>query len=123
LFNFIELLLQLLYNIDTILLLGVDIVQNKTIKRAICAILGSLLTISSITSASAVTDDAKMLCHYEIIDGRAILVRDKKIETVKNSDRYGLIKSDKLPTSYNLADEGGITDVKDQNPYGTLVIL
>ncbi len=93
--------------------------QNKTIKRAICAILSSLLSISAVTSVSAVADDAQILSHYEIIDGRAVLVRDKKVETVKKSDNYGLINSSSLPTKYNLADEGCITSVKNQNPYGT----
>lgn len=91
--------------------------QNKTIKRVICAILGSLLTVSAVTSVSAVTDDAQILSHYEIIDSRAVLVKDKKIETVKN--KYGLINSNALPSKYNLADEGCITSVKNQNPYGT----
>ena len=65
--------------------------QNKTIKKAVCVFLSTLLAVSSVASAGAVTEDAKMLSHYEIIDGRAVLVRDKKIEKVNKSDRYGLI--------------------------------
>ena len=110
---------QLLYNIITNILLRDDSMQNKTIKKAVCVFLSTLLAVSSVASAGAVTEDAKMLSHYEIIDGRAVLVRDKKIEKVNKSDRYGLIKSDKLPSSYSLADNGCITDVRDQSPYGT----
>lgn len=93
--------------------------KNKIIKRALSIILGSVLTVSSVASVTAVEDDSKILSHYEIIDGKFVLVNDKKVEYVNKSEKYGLIKSDNLPTRYSLVDEGCISDVKNQNPYGT----
>lgn len=110
-----------MYNIDTKTYLGDFNMKNKTINRMLCAVLSSVLAFSAVSSAGAVTEDndAQLLSHFEIVDGKAILVKDNKIEYANNENTYGLIKASNLPSSYNLVEKGYVTDVKDQSPYGS----
>ena len=95
--------------------------NNRHLKKGISILLSSIIAFSATTSVGAVinTNDSQILSHYEVIDGKLHLVKNKDIVPDSKHNTYGLIKSDNLPSSYSLIDEGYVSSIKDQYPYGT----
>ncbi len=100
---------------------GDYIMNNRHLKKGISILLSSIIAFSATTSVGAVinTNDSQILSHYEVIDGKLHLVKNKNIVPDSKHNTYGLIKSDNLPSSYSLIDEGYVSSIKDQYPYGT----
>lgn len=93
---------------------------NKHTKKLLCTVLSSVIAVSSAISVSAVaTDNAEILSSVKINNGKAYLVKNENIKSDELKNSVPLLKASTLPSKYNLLDYGYVSDVKNQNPYGT----
>lgn len=95
--------------------------NKKNIKKIMCAVLSSVVALSSIISVSAASaENAEILSSVKFNNGRAYLVKNENIKSDEIKNAVPLLKSSTLPSEYNLLDYGYVSSgVKDQNPYGT----
>ncbi|MEE0914060.1 MAG: C1 family peptidase [Ruminococcus sp.] len=93
---------------------------KKYLKAVLCTVLGSTIALSSVATAFASENDAsEILSYVKVVDGQTVLIKNKDIESEKTTFNTPLLKSSALPSSYNLADEGYVSDIRNQNPYGS----
>ncbi len=93
---------------------------KKHLKSVLCALLGTTIAFSTTVTAFASEDNSnEILSSVKMVDGQAVLVKNENIKSDKLRLGSPLLKSVVLPSSYNLVDEGCVSSIKKQNPYGT----
>ncbi len=94
--------------------------KYKHYKKAICLFLASTFMASSAITAFATDNKSvEILASYQMIDNQLRFVKNNNLTSDSLTGKAPLIKSNNLPSKYNLNDYGYVSSVKSQNPYGT----
>ena len=89
-------------------------------KPLLCGMLCTLIAAPSAISAFAEeAENPQILSQLVTVDGYQYLKNNNSIKPDKIKTNNNLLKSVNLPEKYNLADEGSVSSVKNQYPYGS----
>ena len=95
--------------------------KKSIFKITLCTLLSTLIALpASVAAFAEETGDPEILFKLKTTDnGYQYVDENENVKADKLKINNNLLKSATLPEKYNLADENLVSDIKNQNPYGT----
>lgn len=95
--------------------------KKSIFKITLCTLLSTLIALpASVAAFAEETGNPEILFKLKTTDnGYQYVDENENVKADKLKINNNLLKSATLPEKYNLADENLVSDIKNQNPYGT----
>lgn len=94
--------------------------KRSVYKPIICSLLCALIALpASMSAFAADSSDSGILVELKNSNGIQYIKENESIKSDKIKSHNNLLKSLSLPEKYNLVDDNCVTDIRNQNPYGT----